>query len=197
MLPQHIPLHNEYSLSSDQDFDNFSAHHAHHQSYGSNGVVDPLRRDGSLQHQTSNTFSFTTNGCTPGPRYVPDRSVAPDAARYVLSHPFLSLVTSEESLDRNQPSHHLLFSLSVRSTTASRAEAARHGLGLLATGRSYSALVSAIKNDCALCTLCYTADRPFCAPIVLSASLLPFLITQCAMSCPQRLHDLGVGLLGA
>lgn len=74
-------MHSEYSLHSEHDcIDQFSGHA---QSYGSGGVVDQLRRDGSLPQQASSAF-FTANHHPHETRFAPDRAVASGATQYVL-----------------------------------------------------------------------------------------------------------------
>lgn len=148
-----------------------------------------------MPHQTSNAFAFATNSaCTPGPRYVPDRSVAPDAARYVLISFSPSLAAERaEALDSKSA-----VGLSARSAYryARRRQIQRYGTACPWVIGSSFALRNFFRSQelCAV-THCYTAGRPFGAPIVLSASFLPSLITRCAMPCREPAQLFGVGPL--
>ncbi|KAK5138168.1 hypothetical protein LTR08_004863 [Meristemomyces frigidus] len=82
LLQHQLPLHNEYALSSEHDFNDQFSGHAHHPSYASASSVDQLRRDAVLPQHVASSF-FTPTNHHHGPRFVPDRGVASDASRYV------------------------------------------------------------------------------------------------------------------
>lgn len=152
MLQQHIPLHTtDYALPSDQDcIDSFSPH-AHHPatSYNSNGQVEPLRRDGSLAQQQSSTFGYSASNGTPANRYVPDRNVASDAARYVYFSYW-----SSAAMTKTAPQRHdfLLGGLPARSTRQMSRRAARGGrqLGLLLRSCSAGSAAQVISRHLVL-----------------------------------------------
>ncbi|KAI6832415.1 p53-like transcription factor [Hortaea werneckii] len=72
-----LPLQSEYSIQSEQDFNDHFVNQSNHSAYATSSSVDHLRRDGA-----PNSFAFAATNHPHGARFVPDRGSASDASSY-------------------------------------------------------------------------------------------------------------------
>ncbi|KAI7457596.1 hypothetical protein KC351_g18582, partial [Hortaea werneckii] len=77
IIQHQLPLQSEYSIQSEQDFNDHFVNQSNHSAYATSSSVDHLRRDGA-----PNSFAFAATNHPHGARFVPDRGSASDASSY-------------------------------------------------------------------------------------------------------------------
>ncbi|KAI7053527.1 hypothetical protein KC327_g18814, partial [Hortaea werneckii] len=75
IIQHQLPLQSEYSIQSEQDFNDHFVNQSNHSAYATSSSVDHLRRDGA-----PNSFAFAATNHPHGARFVPDRGSASDAS---------------------------------------------------------------------------------------------------------------------